>query len=557
MAATNNDSLASRGGADSNPQSPLLFTPATENKSTVAVEESPETDAFEKELEQYFGNLESKGSPEGDKPFSTAMVRTETLARDTYPMNKEQGNLANALMKKKKKDPLYDLNEPDLNFIEPTPPAMLGGGVLAGGARVRVPSKQGFSSIRTPPPTLAWGRGEAEYTRLATPTAWSMGVGATGVDKTLPGLAAAFRPVREEDEVRFRTPQAPHGDRTEEERRYLAFIGADVQPLRAIAPLIRLDSVERPPAAHKSSPGTPYRDYRVEDTVEYTPNRACKTPHQEAWAARATDWPLSHPIHSTESRRPAATRGSCEGRPGAIEPDAALGPDKPPPVRLLRQEEAAGKSLFRQLQKGTRPTSDGPDPKNGGKTFVVTADAVLALNESRAEVRDVLKLSCEYVKALQQETSWTQPDSTEAIGEVPKERPSMDVAIPTQARFRAPRAESPEPKKSRKRFDYKKVPSFDSNKMEWRDFLGMFEMAARWNEWTEVQMAQQLAMSMTGSAQKYVLRLPEATLESYSELIAAITRRYDPEEREAATLADFQNRKRRDKESVEDFGQAL
>ena len=101
------------GGADSNPQSPLLFTPATENKSTVAVEESPETDAFEKELEQYFGNLESKGSPEGDKPFSTAMVRTETLARDTYPMNKEQGNLANALMKKKKKDPLYDLNEPD------------------------------------------------------------------------------------------------------------------------------------------------------------------------------------------------------------------------------------------------------------------------------------------------------------------------------------------------------------------------------------------------------------------------------------------------------------
>ena len=62
---------------------------------------------------------------------------------------------------------------------------------------------------------------------------------------------------------------------------------------------------------------------------------------------------------------------------------------------------------------------------------------------------------------------------------------------------------------------------------------------------------------MTGSAQKYVLRLPEVTLESYTGLIAAITQRYDPEEREAATLADFQNRKRRDKESVEDFGQAL
>ena len=127
-------------------------------------------------------------------------------------------------------------------------------------------------------------------------------------------------------------------------------------------------------------------------------------------------------------------------------------------MRLLRQEEATSESLFRRLQRGTRPTSDGQDPNNGGKTFVVTADAVLALNESIAEVRDVLKLFCEYVKALQQETSWTPPDSTEVIGEVPKERPSMDVAIPTPVRFRAPRAESPEPKKCRKRFDYKKVP---------------------------------------------------------------------------------------------------
>ena len=105
--------------------------------------------------------------------------------------------------------------------------------------------------------------------------------------------------------MRFKTPQAPHGDRTEEERRYLAFIGTDVQPFRTIAPLIRLDSVERPQDAHKSSPGTPYRDYRVEDTVEDTPNRACKTPHQEAWAARATDGPLrQRSVTATISPRP-------------------------------------------------------------------------------------------------------------------------------------------------------------------------------------------------------------------------------------------------------------
>ena len=191
------------------------------------------------------------------------------------------------------------------------------------------------------------------------------------------------------------------------------------------------------------------------------------------------------PPHSFDGdSAPAATRGSCEGRLETIEPDAALGLDQLPPARLLRQEEATSESLFRRLQRGTRPSNDGQDPNNGGKTFVVTADAVLALNESIAEVRDMLKLSCEYVKAL-------KLDSTEIIGEVPKERPSMDVSIPTPERFRAPRAESPEPKKSRKCFDYKKVPPFDSNKMEWRDFMGVFEMAARWNEWTETQMAQQ------------------------------------------------------------------
>ena len=135
--------------------------------------------------------------------------------------------------------------------------------------------------------------------------------------------------------------------------------------------------------------------------------------------------------------------------------------------------------------------------------------------------------------------------------------PTMEVALPTPIPAAAPRAVITEPVQNRKRFDYKKVPAFDSNKMEWRDFLGIFEMAARWNEWTDTQKAQQLAMSMTGSAQKYVLRLPAATLESYPDLVAAVTRRYDPEEGEAANLADFQNRKRHDKESVEDYGQAL
>ena len=275
------------------------------------------------------------------------------------------------------------------------------------------------------------------------------------------------------------------------------------------------------------------------------------------------------------------------------------------------------------------------------QTFVVTADAIMALSDSMADVRDALRLSLEYFNTLRQEAPQMRPVPLESYSlpqrrtvpsepysmpqmrpippepysmpqmrpippepysmpqmrpippepysmpqmrSVPPEpyglpqarpvlteqrmeeprgplpmdaAPTMEVALPTPIPAAAPRAVIPEPVRNRKRFDYKKVPAFDSNKMEWRDFLGIFEMAARWNEWTDTQKAQQLAMSMTGSAQKYVLRLPAATLESYPDLVAAVTRRYDPEERKAANLADFQNRKRHDKESVEDYGQAL
>ena len=63
----------------------------------MAVEENLEFDTLGKELDHYLGNLEGKGSPEVDRPLSTAMVGTEALAGDTYPMNKEQGKLANVL----------------------------------------------------------------------------------------------------------------------------------------------------------------------------------------------------------------------------------------------------------------------------------------------------------------------------------------------------------------------------------------------------------------------------------------------------------------------------
>ena len=109
----------------------------------------------------------------------------------------------------------------------------------------------------------------------------------------------------------------------------------------------------------------------------------------------------------------------------------------------------------------------------------------------------------------------------------------------------------------RLQFDFKEAPVFDDSKLEWRDYLGLFEMVAAWNEWTDQQMALQLAMSMSGSAQKFVLRLPADTVRSFKDLVAALTRRYEPKEREANCMAEFQGRQRQLSESVEDFGTAL
>ena len=112
-------------------------------------------------------------------------------------------------------------------------------------------------------------------------------------------------------------------------------------------------------------------------------------------------------------------------------PDEHLAPGAPPPANLVRQEEGEGETLLRRMQRGTRPTKIGPEPSSGDETFVVTADAMLALNESLSDVRDVLKLSCEYFRNLRQEAAPTRPAPALVVGEESRTQPSMDVAIRT------------------------------------------------------------------------------------------------------------------------------
>ena len=557
MADDRGDSPMGRGGAKSDPQSPLMFTPSNGNSPVMQENRGVDYEKLGREVDDQIKKLESMGGPGVSQPFMSATGGGETLAGDTYQKNKVEGDPANDLKRKQKKNTLFDDYIFNRDVLQPTPPAMLGERVSAGGARRRAPSIPGFSTAPSPP-TLLWGRGEGNVTQLATPSAWSLGEGATGVDKTLPGMKTAFRPIREEDEVRFKTPHDSHSSREQGKKRYRAFINSDVPSFYPAPPFARADGDERSMRTIKFSPETSHRDFWVEDNQEGRPKRVCRTPRSEEWAARGgAQQSAGNPAHSTELRHPAATRWGREELVEAQEADAAREPYVPPPIRLLRQEEGRGETLRNRTEGGTRPFNDRPDPESGSGPYAILADTIMALNESVADVRDTLRLSCEYFTALQQETARARPVAREAAREEPREEPPLEIAPPRPVRVEVPSGASPEPRQNRKRFDYKKVPPFDSNKMEWRDFLGIFEMAARWNEWTEAQKAQQLAMSMTGSAQKYVLRLPAATVDSYTELIAAITRRYDPEEREVATLADFQNRKRQDKESVEDFGQAL
>ena len=449
----------------------------------------------------------------------------------------------------------------------------------------------------------------------------------------MPGLEAAFRPVREEDEVRLKTPQAAHEESLREERRYRTFLSANVQAPRDAPQSGRTGEGERPRLIKLSPPGTPERDYWVADSHESKPKRVCRTPREEIWPNRPeVERPAGGPAHSTELRQPVATRWSHSALAAATEAEAAREPSLLPPVRLLRQEEAGGEALMARMERGTWPANGQPDSCDGGQTFVVTADAIMALSDNMADVRDALRLSVEYFNTLRQEAPQMRPVPLEPYGQpqmrpvplelygqpqmrpvplepyslpqrrpvppepyslpqmrpvppepyslpqmrpvppepyslpqvrpvppepyglpqmrpVPTEQrreeprgplpmdaaPTMEVALPTPIPAAAPRtvtSEPMEPVRNRKRFDYKKVPAFDSNKMEWRDFLGIFEMAARWNEWTDTQKAQQL---MTGSAQKYVQRLPKPNNMSARALAGEIYPVENKDKREPAS----------------------
>ena len=151
------------GGAKSDPQSPLMFTPTNGNSPVMQEDRGLEVEKLEREIDGQVEKLESLGGPGVSRPSMSITSSGEALAGDTYQKNKVEGDPANDLKVKQKKNTLFVDDIFDRDVIQPTPPppppppSMLRERVNAGGARRRAPSIPGFSTIHSPPPPFCGG----------------------------------------------------------------------------------------------------------------------------------------------------------------------------------------------------------------------------------------------------------------------------------------------------------------------------------------------------------------------------------------------------------------
>ncbi|KAL4218975.1 hypothetical protein ACF0H5_021561 [Mactra antiquata] len=98
---------------------------------------------------------------------------------------------------------------------------------------------------------------------------------------------------------------------------------------------------------------------------------------------------------------------------------------------------------------------------------------------------------------------------------------------------------------------------FDGKSTEWRDYIVHFESVSNWNGWGTSEKAQQLVMSLRGTAQKLLCELTPELTSDYDKLKEILMNRFNPPERETAYRCEFRNRKQNRQESASDFGYAL
>ena len=103
-----------------------------------------------------------------------------------------------------------------------------------------------------------------------------------------------------------------------------------------------------------------------------------------------------------------------------------------------------------------------------------------------------------------------------------------------------------------------KVPTFDGTvSAQFLPWIIQFEAIARHQCWTLGERVVRLVASLTGPAANLLIGMTMGQLDDYAFLVARLSRRYDPPEREEAHRAQLRARTRRRNESADEFAENL
>ena len=103
-----------------------------------------------------------------------------------------------------------------------------------------------------------------------------------------------------------------------------------------------------------------------------------------------------------------------------------------------------------------------------------------------------------------------------------------------------------------------KVPIFDGTvSAQFRPWIIQFEAIARHQCWTLGARVVRLVASLTGPAAKLLIGMTLGQLEDYAFLVARLSRRYNPPEREEAHRAELRACTRRRNETADEFAENL
>ena len=101
------------------------------------------------------------------------------------------------------------------------------------------------------------------------------------------------------------------------------------------------------------------------------------------------------------------------------------------------------------------------------------------------------------------------------------------------------------------------LPESFNGETDYCDWIDHFENVAALNAWDDSAKLQWLMVRLTGRAQNASKRIPEATRRSYSDTLAALKRRFEPDSKRELYAAEFQTRRKCRTESWPDFAEDL